>query len=70
MCHLHMSLKIDVILQIPAMASMGQYKLTLSAHFNFGTHTVANSVRAILEGAGSGVLTEAVLGRLATLSGS
>ncbi|MNH20063.1 hypothetical protein D3C79_798170 [compost metagenome] len=30
---------------------------------------VANSVRAILEGAGSGVLTEAVLGRLATLRG-
>ncbi|WP_262412267.1 hypothetical protein [Aeromonas hydrophila] len=31
---------------------------------------VANSVRAILEGADGGVLTEAVLGRLATLSGN
>ena len=32
--------------------------------------TLASNVRGILEGAGGGVLTEAVLGRLATLSGS
>ncbi len=35
---LDVSLKIEGILQIPVRGSMGQYKLTLSVHFNFGIH--------------------------------
>ena len=35
MCHFYMSLKIDGILQIPVMASMGQYKLTPVSTFQF-----------------------------------